>query len=190
MNNKILASLKVGDKVKVELKRKSQPVEGFVYSYSDTVLVLFKYADNEPSRNPSIPEKYNFNLIQLGSINNISQMSAWGKNSKKPAVSSIASLASLNLDKIIARESMAVRKFKEKLSRVGIGVSKEAQSIFDGLIRTLPCKWDKEVIEVMDGDVRINPPYTANDCSGRRQATLDHVIKAVSFNFLSFNIIL
>jgi hypothetical protein len=82
----------------------------------------------------------------------------------------------INLDKLQTRERNAVRAFEENLTRIGVGVSAEAQAIFDTLAKTLPCRWENDVIVVME-EVRISPPYRLTDCQGSQQASLQHVRK-------------
>jgi hypothetical protein len=48
------------------------------------------------------------------------------------------------------------------MAKVGVGVTKEAQSIFDALSKTMPCTWQGSSISVMDSAL-IGPPYTTED---------------------------
>jgi hypothetical protein len=52
------------------------------------------------------------------------------------------------------------------LSKVGVGVTREAQSIFDALSKTLPCAWRGASILVMDV-VTVEPPYTPASCAAK-----------------------
>ena len=49
--------------------------------------------------------------------------------------------------------------YAERKQKLGYGVTKEAQNIFDALSKTLPCKWRRNEIVVMES-VIVPPPYT------------------------------
>lgn len=53
---------------------------------------------------------------------------------------------------------------KEHDATRGKGVSKEAQSIFDALSRTLPSRWH-ETAMIINDNVIIKEPYGLEDCS-------------------------
>ncbi|GBG62486.1 hypothetical protein CBR_g30806 [Chara braunii] len=78
------------------------------------------------------------------------------------------------------REDAAIRQAEADAERIGIGVSEEGQDIFDALSKTLPVRWDKTAIVVMD-DVRITDPYRRENCSGGPLATLERVQKVLDF---------
>lgn len=69
--------------------------------------------------------------------------------------------------------SSQVRRISEDVQRrIGDGVSKEAQRLFNSLHKALsPCAWSQQTIVVgtpgSEDEVRIAPPYTNATCSGK-----------------------
>jgi hypothetical protein len=69
------------------------------------------------------------------------------------------------------------------MAKVGVGVTKEAQSIFDSLSKTLPCVWSGKSIIVMD-TVTIDAPYTVEHVKtvggGADSAALDRIKRVLA----------
>ncbi|KAL5759751.1 hypothetical protein ACOSQ2_018589 [Xanthoceras sorbifolium] len=86
----------------------------------------------------------------------------------------------LDLNAIQTREDLAVRQAEADAERIGVGVTIEAQGIFDALSKTLPVRWDKTVIVVMN-EVRVNSPYLPESVSGGTAAANDRVKKVLEF---------
>lgn len=62
--------------------------------------------------------------------------------------------------------------------RIGVGVTREAQVLFDALAKTLPCRWKDKSIVVLD-DVTISEPYRPESCAGGNPTALTRVQKVV-----------
>ncbi|XP_049935258.1 uncharacterized protein LOC116259442 [Nymphaea colorata] len=84
----------------------------------------------------------------------------------------------LDINVLRAREEAAIRQAELDAERIGIGVTAEAQSIFDALSKTLPVRWDKTVIVVMN-EVRVSSPYLPENVSGGTPAANDRVKKVL-----------
>ncbi|GMY26166.1 protein LSM12 homolog [Fagus crenata] len=86
----------------------------------------------------------------------------------------------LDLTSLQAREESAIRQAETEAERIGVGVTSEAQNIFDALSKTLPVRWDKTVIVVMK-EVRVSSPYLPESVSGGTPAANDRVKKVLDF---------
>ncbi|KAK7348690.1 hypothetical protein VNO80_23306 [Phaseolus coccineus] len=86
----------------------------------------------------------------------------------------------LDLAALQAREEVAIRQAEADAERIGVGVTSEAQSIFDALSKTLPVRWDKTVIVVMN-DVRVGSPYHPESVVGGTPAANERVKKVLEF---------
>ncbi|XP_015688965.1 protein LSM12 homolog [Oryza brachyantha] len=86
----------------------------------------------------------------------------------------------LDLSAIHAREEAALRQAEIEAERIGVGVTPEAQSIFDALSKTLPVQWDKTDIVVMK-EVRVCNPYLPENVSGGTSAANERVKKVLDF---------
>lgn len=65
------------------------------------------------------------------------------------------------------------------MAKVGVGVTKEAQQLFDVLCKTMPCTWQGRSIVVMDSVV-VEPPYLVeNVTSTGEKYALERVKKVL-----------
>lgn len=85
---------------------------------------------------------------------------------------------SVDLNNLRAREDLAVRQAEVESERIGVGVTSEAQSLFDALHKTLPVRWDKTSIVVMDV-VRVSSPYLPESVVGGPPAANERVRKVI-----------
>jgi len=91
-------------------------------------------------------------------------------------------LPPIELSHIDEAERKGVEYFSSIKHTFGVGVSQEAQDIFDELSRTATCRWSQQDIRCYE--VAITPPYQPENCSGgvneaelSRVKTLVHKIR-------------
>lgn len=70
----------------------------------------------------------------------------------------VVCVAIVDSNRLQQEQEVMFRKRKAEFENLGVGVSASAQVIFDVLAKTLPCKWDKDVIVVLE-TVRLAAPY-------------------------------
>ncbi|KAL9688751.1 hypothetical protein QQ045_033175 [Rhodiola kirilowii] len=84
------------------------------------------------------------------------------------------------MNSVLAREEAAVRQAEVEAERIGVGVTAEAQNLFDALSKTLPVRWDKNVIVVMN-EVRVSSPYLPESVNGGAASANERVRKVLEF---------
>ncbi|KAH9550087.1 hypothetical protein CY35_10G054700 [Sphagnum magellanicum] len=84
----------------------------------------------------------------------------------------------LDMTSLQNREEAAIRQAEAEAERFGVGVTQEAQDIFDALSKTLPVRWEKTAILVMN-EVRVSHPYLPDDVIGGPPAANERVRKVL-----------
>ena len=79
------------------------------------------------------------------------------------------------------REAKALMGANKRAEQIGVGVTRAAQSVFDSVNKTLPCRWQGKDIVVI-GEVTIVSPYGLDNCTvvPGAEKTLDQVKKVLS----------
>lgn len=93
-------------------------------------------------------------------------------------------LADSVMTRIREKEKEILDKEKQKVrDEIGSGVSRTDQLIFNGLKKTMPCKWDGKDIMVdyqrVDNGARIKPPYTTDMVTGSNPEFVARVKKVL-----------
>uniref|UniRef100_A0A6U2FQY4 AD domain-containing protein n=1 Tax=Hemiselmis andersenii TaxID=464988 RepID=A0A6U2FQY4_HEMAN len=88
------------------------------------------------------------------------------------------------MKRIRDKEREAVDKERLRCNEtIGSGIAHEIQVLFNGLAKTMQCKWkDKDIVvdyERGDGGVRISPPYTSDKVQGGHAELVTYVKKVL-----------
>jgi hypothetical protein len=97
-----------------------------------------------------------FSMISIPGIKSIQVLDIPKKQTRK--------IFNLSVEKLMIREENNLKLMKLENSKIGIGVSKFGQLIFDELSKTLPTYWSNTDIIVLD-EIIIVDPYTSDSCS-------------------------
>jgi len=76
-----------------------------------------------------------------------------------------------------AQEKRAEEYYLNYKSMIGVGVTEDAQEIFDSLSKTMPCAWSGQLIVCYR--VKISPPYRSEDCAGPDENEVNRVRKVL-----------
>ncbi|KAI9348368.1 anticodon-binding domain-containing protein [Pilaira anomala] len=139
----------IGKLIKVKTAS-NEEVEGLIYTFDKITNCLV--IDCSGSR-----KKGSFRIIKISHLKEI--VSIGGSEVKKDQFK----VGPVSVEQLKVREADALKGFGNEVSKLGVGVTKEGQDIFNALSKTLPCRWSKDTIVVMD-EVLITPPYSAENC--------------------------
>ncbi|KAJ1799545.1 hypothetical protein LPJ59_001756 [Coemansia sp. RSA 2399] len=163
-----LASL-VDTKIRIKLVD-DRVIEGVLFAYdvySGVVAVVspssgadFQTVTGAAPSTSGVRQQTQVDLIKAA---NIADVQVIGKQGDDASGFYMPELQKVPAGVIEARKQKALVQARERASRIGVGVSDKAQSIFDALSRTLPCRWSQGKIVVLD-EISIEPPYNVDDC--------------------------
>ncbi|CAG8701803.1 7858_t:CDS:2, partial [Acaulospora morrowiae] len=149
---------------------------------------------NDDDNNSGNPPKYDFRILKISFLRDVVQLpnrkpsidgnsntatnststnstSTNGQNTSASVFSTAVPLVGyVQTDRLQSRELQSVKETQSALARIGVGVTQEAQDIFDALSKTLPCRWSKDSIVVLD-EVIIGPPYDIENCKANSGAS-------------------
>ncbi|KAK1268342.1 hypothetical protein QJS04_geneDACA006820 [Acorus gramineus] len=151
-----------------------EEIDGQILAFDkpSNILVIQEGRTNANKSQPSI--RRNVRLLKAGYIRDFTLL---GRSDEDPLD---VKQCFVDLNGLRAREDSAMRQAEMEAERIGVGVTSEAQSIFDALSKTLPVRWDKTAIILMN-EVRVSSPYLPENVSGGTAAANERVKKVLEF---------
>lgn len=139
-------------------------VDGSLWTY-DAALSLVVLSTPSATN----PAKRNYSFVKTPQIKTVVVLSP----APDAALSSLAdALRQVSPKDAQARVERAVAEDHKRRSKVGKGVTEEAQALFDALGKTLPVRWHETTIVVLD-EVVIGPPYGVANVQVRAAQVLE-----------------
>lgn len=163
----------IGARIRLETKLAAHPtLEGTLFTACPiTNLVAISISSTPPTHH----------VLPISTINNFTLLSTASSPGPPSFTSASPPIAPVDPVALAKRADAAVARLKEAAARKNKSVTKEAQDLFDALIRTLPTRWDGTNIVVNDAVV-ITAPYRVEDCrlgAGQQAGMLARVKKVL-----------
>eukprot|EP00052_Salpingoeca_macrocollata_P008613 m.68136 g.68136 ORF g.68136 m.68136 type:complete len:185 (-) comp16679_c0_seq1:1244-1798(-) len=146
----------VGATVQLETVTGEQ-LKGQIYAYDEWTHTLVLRQPNSNTKS-TFPFAFDMRMVRADSITQASYVRAPAADAEEKI-----SPSNVNVQVLRKKEHRAVEEAKRAVVQVGVGVSENAQKLFDAICRTMPAVWQKQDILVLDA-VLITPPYRADDC--------------------------
>ncbi|ORZ31560.1 anticodon-binding domain-domain-containing protein [Catenaria anguillulae PL171] len=138
----------------------------FAYDKANGFVVLQCISNDNPN---AATKKFDLRIINTCTITSVSIPAA----SSTPAMDLIP-VSAINWETSAHREAANIRLMETKLAKIGVGVGRDAQDLFDALSKTMECRWADSSIVVMDR-VIISPPYRPENCKSNDQSALQRI---------------
>ncbi|KAJ1662026.1 hypothetical protein GGF38_003415, partial [Coemansia sp. RSA 25] len=167
----------VGARIRITLTSGGD-IEGLVYTYDVysgvVALVSSLTSDDLPDlqnaagSSPSVGggrQRAQIHLVKAANIKAVEVLATKADvaNGAKEDAFAMPEVRVVDTSVVEARKQRALIQAQERAQRIGVGVSDKAQTIFEALSRTLPCRWSRDSIIVLD-EVSIEPPYSVDSC--------------------------
>ncbi|KAL0056118.1 hypothetical protein WJX82_007910 [Trebouxia sp. C0006] len=152
----------------VSVVTQGEQVQGEVFAFdsaSDTVLI---------HQQGSTPFHSNLRLLKVAYLKSV--------QTGAPAGRPVAPLPTVDAQRCKDREAKALQAAQAEAAKTGVGVSNEAQQVFDALSKTMPCHWKQQNIVILN-EVELSPPYGLDNCSTENShnvTTLERVKKVLT----------
>ncbi|CAO1613257.1 unnamed protein product [Sympodiomycopsis kandeliae] len=166
----------VGLPLKLTLANGSEPVTGLLFAHdASSGLVILECPPSDPQPFPSTaaaaptPRRAQavhaaqgglsqkpptgFKVIKEKLIKDVQLLEAADVSIKQ-----LSSITPVNVAVAEKREMAASKEAALRASRIGVGVTENGQDVFEGLSKTLPCRWHEKLIIVLD-EVILSEPY-------------------------------
>jgi hypothetical protein len=114
--------------------------EVFAFDQGASVMVLRQQG--------STPFHHNVRVLRLDAVDKVLS------STPGPDGVDAEPLPTVDLRRCRDREHKALRVAQQEADKIGVGVSREAQQVFNALAKTLPCRWDAKTIVVLEDEVR------------------------------------
>ncbi|KAI9489033.1 anticodon-binding domain-containing protein [Zychaea mexicana] len=150
----------VGRRIKIKTAS-NEEIQGRIYTYdrmTNSIALECSPDNTQHQSRKGLP----FRIIKISHIKEVLANDE-GNSSGGGDGGNYLPISYVHVERLDARESSGVKHMRQRVAKMGVGVTKEAQDIFDALSKTLPCRWSNDIIVVLD-EVLIQPPYGIENC--------------------------
>ncbi|KAK9369715.1 anticodon-binding domain-containing protein [Lipomyces kononenkoae] len=151
-------------------------IVGRVYAYCTLTNTLTVADDDAPVGGK--PDLTNYRILKISFIKDLAVLEKKPEDTTEddaalatsrnagPFVKATPHIGPVNINTAIQKVNSAARAAGQVLAQRGVGVTQDAQDLFDALAKTLPVRWLDKCILVLE-EVKIDPPYTPESCSAK-----------------------
>ncbi|KNE62372.1 hypothetical protein AMAG_07596 [Allomyces macrogynus ATCC 38327] len=164
------------------------PFVGQIYAYDPVNELVVLQCVNRDHPASALTKKLDLRFIHTRSIRQVTVLSSPPAEAKglpaldasvaAPLEQTLLPVTAIHWEQTVQREAAAVRVMQGKVAKLGVGVGRDGQEIFDALSKTMECRWHETAIVVMDS-VLIAAPYTPAACQGNDERALMRVRKVL-----------